>query len=58
MKFVVITTIVLFSAALAGCGQSATLGSLNRDPDTHILKRSPPPVEDCVHVPFPQCSGG
>jgi hypothetical protein len=57
MKIVVIATVVLFSVSLAGCAQPASLGSLSRAPDARP-KRSPPDVQDCVHVPFPQCSGG
>jgi hypothetical protein len=58
MKFVVIAAVVLFSASLIGCVQPASLGSLSRAPDARIPKRSPPDVQDCVRVPFPQCSGG
>jgi hypothetical protein len=58
MKFVVIAAAVLFSASLAGCAQPASLGSLSRAPDVRIPQRSPPNVQDCVHVLFPQCSGG
>jgi hypothetical protein len=43
---------------LAGCGQTASLGSLSRAPDARIPKRFPAELQDCVHVPFPQCSGG
>jgi hypothetical protein len=58
MKFVVIAAAVLFSVSLVGCAQPPSLGSLSRAPDARIPKRSPPNVQDCVHVPFPQCSGG
>jgi hypothetical protein len=58
MKFVVIAAAVLFSVSLVGCAQPPSLGSLSRAPDPRIPKRSPPNVQDCVHVPFPQCSGG
>jgi PBP1b-binding outer membrane lipoprotein LpoB len=58
MKFVVIAAVVLVSVSLVGCAQPASLGSLSRAPDVRIPKRSPPNVQDCVHVPFPQCSGG
>lgn len=58
MKFVVIAAVVLFSVSLVGCAQPASLGSLSRAPDVRIPKRSPAPEQDCVHVPFPQCSGG
>ncbi len=58
MKFVVVATVVLFSASLVGCAQPPSLGSLSRAPDPRIPKRSPQPEKDCVHVPFPQCSGG
>jgi hypothetical protein len=58
MKIVVIATAVLFSVSLAGCAQLPSLGSLSRAPDARIPKRPPPNVQDCVHVPFPQCSGG
>jgi hypothetical protein len=58
MRFVVIAAAVLLSASLAGCAQPASLGSLSRAPDVRIPKRSQPDVQDCVRVPFPQCSGG
>jgi PBP1b-binding outer membrane lipoprotein LpoB len=58
MKFAVIAAVVLSSVSLAGCAQPASLGSLSRAPDVRIPKRPPPNVQDCVHVPFPQCSGG
>jgi hypothetical protein len=58
MKSVVIAAVVLFSVSLAGCAQPASLGSLSHSPDARIPKRPPPNVQDCVHVPFPQCSGG
>jgi hypothetical protein len=58
MKSVVIAVAVLLSVSLVGCAQPPSLGSLSRAPDARIPQRSPPPVQDCVHVPFPQCSGG
>jgi hypothetical protein len=58
MKSVVITAVVLSSISLAGCAQPASLGSASRAPDIRIPKRSPPDLQDCVHVPFPQCTGG
>ena len=58
MKFVVVAAVVLFSGSLASCAQPPSLGSLSRAPDVRIPKRSPAPEQDCVHVPFPQCSGG
>jgi len=58
MKFVLIAAVVLSSVSLVGCGQTASLGSLSRTPDMRVPKRSPPDVQDCVRVPFPQCSDG
>jgi hypothetical protein len=58
MKFVVIAAVVLSSVSLVGCAQPASLGSLSRAPDIRIPKRPPTPEQDCVRVPFPQCSGG
>ena len=58
MKFVVIAAVVLSSISLAGCFETASLGSLSRAPDTRTPKRSTPEIQDCVRVPFPQCSGG
>jgi hypothetical protein len=55
MKFVVIAAIILSSISLAGCLGTPTYGSVGRVPDSPIAKR--PPLEDCVHLPFPQCSG-
>jgi hypothetical protein len=47
----------LFSISLAGCFETTSLGSASRAPDTRIPTH-PPDVQDCVRVPFPQCSGG
>jgi hypothetical protein len=58
MRFVVIAAVVLFSVSLVGCAQPPSLGSLSRAPDPRIPKRSPPNLQDCVRVPFPQCTGG
>ena len=58
MKFAVFATVVLLSVSLVGCAQPPSLGSLSRAPDPRIPKRSSPDVQDCVHVLFPQCSGG
>ncbi len=57
MKFVVIAAVVLSFIALVGCAQTASLGSASRAPDTRVPKRFPPDVQDCMRVPFPQCSG-
>jgi hypothetical protein len=58
MKFVLIAVVVLPSVSLAVCAQPASLGSLSRAPDIRIPKRFPPDVQDCVQMPFLQCSGG
>jgi hypothetical protein len=56
MKFVVIAAVVLSSVSLAGCFETASLGSLSRAPNSP--KHSTPDIQDCIHVPFPQCGGG
>ena len=58
MKFVVITVIGLSLIPLAGCFETTSYGSAGRAPDSLTLKRSSPPEQDCLRVPFPQCSGG
>jgi len=58
MKFMVIATVALSLIPLAGCFETPSLGSLSRTPDTRAPKRSTPEIQDCVRVPFPQCSGG
>jgi hypothetical protein len=58
MKFVVITVIGLSLIPLAGCLETTSYGSADRVPDSPTLKRSPLPEQDCVRVPFPQCSDG
>jgi hypothetical protein len=58
MKFVVITVIGLSFIPLAGCLEATSYGSAGRAPDSPTLKRSPLPQQDCIRVPFPQCSGG
>jgi hypothetical protein len=58
MKFVVIAAIVLSSISLAGCFFETTSHGSAGAPGSQIPKRSPPEIQDCVRVPFPQCSGG
>jgi hypothetical protein len=58
MKFVVITVIGLSIIPLAGCLEATSYGSAGRAPDNPTLKRVPLPEQDCIRVPFPQCSGG
>jgi hypothetical protein len=58
MKSVVIAAVVLFSTSLVGCAQPGSLGSASRAPDIRTPKRPPSVEQDCVHLPFPQCSGG
>jgi hypothetical protein len=50
MKPVFIVVVVLSFVSLAGCS--------GRAPDSMIPKRFPQVEQDCIHVPFPQCSGG
>jgi hypothetical protein len=57
MRFVVIAGVVSSSISLAGCFEATGFGSLGRAPDTRMPKRSSPVIQDCVHVPFPQCGG-
>jgi hypothetical protein len=59
MKFTnIITLIGLSFIPLAGCLETTSYGSAGRAPDSPTLKRSPVPEQDCIRVPFPQCSGG
>jgi hypothetical protein len=57
IRLVVIADVILSSISLAGCFEATGFGSLGRVPDTRMPKRSSPVIQDCVHVPFPQCSG-
>ena len=61
MKFNVVTIITIIGLSLiplAGCLEATGYGSADRAPDSSVPKRAPLPEQDCVHVPFPQCSGG
>lgn len=57
MRFVIIAAVVLSSISLAGCFETTSLGSAGGARDSLSSKR-PPLVQDCVRMPFPQCSGG
>jgi hypothetical protein len=56
MKIVVIAALVFSSISLAGCFEATSYGSAASD--RSIPTRLPPGLQDCVHVAFPQCSGG
>ena len=56
MRYVVFAGVVLSSMSLAGCLEATGFGSLGV-PDSRVPKRSSPAIQDCVHVPFPQCGG-
>jgi hypothetical protein len=56
--FTIITVIGLSFIPLAGCVEATSYGSVGRAPDSPTLTRVPLPEQECIRVPFPQCSGG